>query len=147
MDACASTAITIGGPISHAVFNDMVQLIVRARLHVDWDGPLFEPSLLDIGVPLFLHAYDVAGGHFPELEEYCVDHDIAFARWSGASFGAFAAERVVFTGTGEPRSFTADEDNRILLLRDTAQLLGSYDAVLAYFDDADFIIPPLVIAG
>lgn len=56
-------------------------------------------------------------------------------------------ERVVFTGSGEPASFAADEDDHILIGRDTVDRLGSIEAIRAHFDAADFVAPPLIVAG
>ena len=57
------------------------------------------------------------------------------------------AERVVFTGTDEPAPFVADEDDHVLIGRDTIDRLGSIEAIRAYFDAADFVVPPLIVAG
>lgn len=53
----------------------------------------------------------------------------------------------MFTGTGEPKSYAADELDRILIDRATIRFLGSIEAVCGYFDAAEFTIPPLVVAA
>ena len=53
----------------------------------------------------------------------------------------------MFTGIGEPQGYAADEDDYILMGRCTAQRLGSYAAIIAHFDAADFAIPPLVVVA
>lgn len=142
-----SAAITLGGTVTATVFAGLLERIAEARLSTKWDGAPFEAAHLEPDEPIVLNAQDVAGGQFPELEAYCVENAIAFARWSGAYPGAFAAERVVFPGSGEPRSYTADEEDRILIARDTVEALGDFEAVLAYFDEADFAVPPLIVQG
>lgn len=52
----------------------------------------------------------------------------------------------MFTGDGEPVSYAAMEDF-VVIGRRTAEALGSYDAILANFDAADFNVPPLIIVG
>ena len=71
---------------------------------------------------------------------------VPFARWSGAYVGQWGAERVIFTGVDEPASFAADEDDHVLIGRDTVDRLGSIEAIRAHFDAADFVVPPLIVA-
>ncbi|MBR0552732.1 hypothetical protein [Stakelama marina] len=40
---------------------------------------------------------------------------------------------------------TADEQERAVIDRQTVEQCGRFDAVLAYFDAADFAVPPLRI--
>lgn len=65
-----------------------------------------------------------------------------FARWSGAYGGEWGAERVVFTGEDEPISYVADEEDRVMIDRDTVERLGSIEAMRAQFAAADFVVPP-----
>ena len=97
------------------------------------------------GEPLALMAHEVAWGRFEGLEAFCIAHGLFFARWSGAYACQWGAERTLFTGSGEPQSYAADEDDYILMGRCTAERLGSYAAIIAHFDAADFAVPPLVI--
>src|SRR3546814_18287648 len=90
-------------------------------------------------------AHEVACGRFEELEAFCVRNALPCSRWSGAYPGQWGAERVVFTGGGEPRSYAADEDDYILIGRCTAERLGGFAAIIAHFDAADFAVPPLVL--
>lgn len=142
-----SAAITLGGTVTTTVFAGLCERIAEAGLSTKWDGAPFESDHLEPDEPLVLYAHEVADGQFPELEAFCVENTIAFARWAGACTGAFAAERVVFPGAGEPRSYTADEDDHVLITRDTVEALASYEAVIAYFREADFTIPPLIVEG
>lgn len=54
-------------------------------------------------------------------------------------------ERVVYWGEGVPDSFIADESDRVLIDRGEVERRGSIEAILAYFDAAEFTIPPLEI--
>ena len=89
--------------------------------------------------------HEVAWGRFEQLEAFCVKNALPFSRWSGAYPSQWGAERVVFSGGGEPRSYAADEDDYILIGRCTAERLGSFAAIVAHFDAADFAVPPLVV--
>jgi hypothetical protein len=57
------------------------------------------------------------------------------------------AERVVFTGSGEPLCHAYYEDDRLTLDRETIERLGTLAGVLARFDAADFVVPPLRLTG
>jgi hypothetical protein len=59
--------------------------------------------------------------------------------------GQWGAERVVFTGDGEPSSYPADEDDHVMLAHEMAEKLGSIEAITGYFNAADVSIPPLEI--
>src|SRR3546814_13882239 len=88
-------------------------------------------------------AHEVAWGRLEALEAFCVTHGLPFARWSGAYAGQWGAERTVFTGSGEPQCYAADEDDYILIGGCTVERLGTMETVIAHFDAADFTIPPL----
>ena len=139
--------LTIGGTVTPAVYAELADIIAAEGLSTEWDGEPFSPDQRTEGEELRLFAHEVAWGRFEELEAWCVEHAIPFARWSGAYGGEWGAERVVFTGSGEPISYAADEDDRVVIHRDTAERLGSIEAILAHFDAADFRLPPLVVAA
>lgn len=77
------------------------------------------------------------------LEAFCVKHHLPFTRWSGGCAGAFDPERAIFQGTGTPRLLCATQDDYVMIGRHTAPALGSYAAIIALFDMADFAVPPL----
>jgi hypothetical protein len=139
-----SASIEIGGRISAEHFDALVDIAAGYALALKWGDEPFDGNGLTRGASLELFAYEVAGGQFDELEDFCVEHGLAFARWCDGYSGAWNAERVVFTGTGEPVAYAAMEDF-VVIGRQTAEALGSYDAIIANFDAADFKIPPLVI--
>ena len=142
-----SASIVLGGTISTVAFAELAKIIEQEGLSTEWDGEPFQPGDITQGQPLSLHAHEVAWGRFEALESWCVANAMPFTRWSGAYAGQWGAERVVFTGAGEPSSFAADEDDHVLIGRDTAERLGSIEAIRAHFDAADFVVPPLVIGG
>ena len=140
-----SASITIGGALPSALMPDLISLIEQQGLSTEWDGEAFTASDLTWNAALELMAHEVAWGRFEALEAFCVKNALPFSRWSGAYSGQWGAERVVYSGSGEPRSYAADEDDYILIGRCTAERLGSFAAIVAHFDAADFAVPPLVI--
>ena len=142
-----SASIQIGGALTAATFAELASIIADEGLSTEWDGETFEPEHRSIGEPLHLYAHEVAWGRFEALETWCVVQKLPFARWSGGYGGQWGPERVVFTGKGEPTSYAADEDDQIVIVRDTIERLGSVEVILAYFDAADMPVPPLVVEG
>ena len=49
------------------------------------------------------------------------------------------------SGQGSTRRFAANEEGRAVIDAAKVAELGSYDAILSYFNDADFTVPPLRI--
>lgn len=140
-----SASITLGGTLSSLAYEALTALIAAEALSTEWDGEPFEADHHVPGTALSLFAHEVANGRFEALEAWCAEHGIAFARWSGAYPSQWGAERVVFTGAGEPVSYPVDEDDYVVIGRAALEHLASFDAVLAYFDAADFVVPPLVV--
>lgn len=142
-----SVAVTVGGAVTAAQYRELTALIRLEGLSIEWDGELFEPEHRVDGEPLRLFAHEVAWGRVEQLETWCVTNLIPFARWSGGYPGSWGAERVVFAGAGSPASFIADEEDRILIDRETVERLGSIEALLGHLDAADIAIPPLIVDG
>lgn len=138
-----SATITLGGTLPAEQLPDLVATINGEGLSTEWGGEEVTLSQLATGGALTLMAHEVAGGQFDELEAFCLAEGLSFARWSGGYGGSWGAERVVFIGSGEPVSYTADEEDRILVDRGTVDRLGTIEAVLAHFDAAAFAVPPL----
>ena len=142
-----SASITLGGDAPASTYTELAEVIASEGLSTEWDGEPFTPDQRTEGEPLRLFAHEVAWGRFEELEAWCVEHRLPFARWTGAYGGQWGAERVVFTGMGEPISYASDEDDRVMIDRDTAKRLGSIDAIRAHFDAAEFVVPPPIVEG
>ena len=142
-----SASIALGGIIAAAQLDELTQRITDEGLSTEWDGEPFEASQLTPGEPLQLYAHEVAWGMFDELEAWCREQYVPYVRWSGGYGGEWAAERVVFDGSGDPRSYDADESDRIFVDCATVERLGSIETILAHFDSAEFALPPLVFRG
>ncbi|RVT92990.1 hypothetical protein [Sphingomonas crocodyli] len=144
----AAATIILGGTLSEAAYRTLVDVIVGEGLSTHWCGPLFDAHHRTVGQPLFLCDHDVPGAQFEELERWCITHNIPFVRWSSACAGGWEAGRVVFDpAVGQPRSYAADKDNRVLIDLQTVTRLGSYTAILDHFRRANFIVPPLIVEG
>ena len=142
-----SASITLGGTITATDYAELTKLIADEDLSVEWDGATFKPEDRVVGEPLSLCAHEVAWGCFEELEAWCVEKKLPFSRWSGACTGSFGPERVVFTGDGEPATYAVDEEDCVVIGRDSVNRLGSFEAIIEYFDEAEVTIPPLVVEG
>ena len=139
--------ISIGGTVPAAIYPDLVDHITAEALSLEWDGVPFEAGDRVEGVALKLHAHEVAGGQLEAMEAWLVDQDQPFVRRCGGYDSEWNPEIVVFTGSGDPVSYTADEQERVLVDRETVDRLGTIEAVRAYLDAADFTVPPLVVVG
>lgn len=140
-----AASIVIGGHVSSAVYAQLAHIAVSERLSTEWGGEPFEASHRPADGGLALYGEEVAWGRFDELEALCSDKLLPFVRWSGSASGSWGAERVVFTGEGEPRSFAVDDDDLLIIARDDVVELGSFEAIIAHFDGASFVVPPLVV--
>jgi hypothetical protein len=138
-------SIIVGGRVSTAIFDALVETIQFEGLAIEWDAEPFEASHCVPGEPLHLYAHEVAWGRFDGLERFCAEHHLPFVRWSGGYPGEWSAERIVFTGEGEPDSYMVDEGDRVVIDRPTVVELGSVEAALGYFEAADFKVPPLFV--
>lgn len=141
-----SVSFKLGGRLLAAAYEELAAVIVAEGLSTEWDGPAFEPSHRTEGEPLELFANEVAWGKVEALETFCADHGLPYHFWAGGFFSEWGAERIIYRGEGAPDSFMADESDRVLIDRGEVERRGSIEATLAYFDAADFAIPPLVIA-
>lgn len=79
-----SASITLGGTVPASTYAELADVIASEGLSTEWDGEPFEPGQRTEGEPLRLFAHEVAWGRFEELEAWCVEHRLPFARWSGA---------------------------------------------------------------
>lgn len=136
-----SARIRIGGTLPAARYAELAHQIAAYDLRTEWGGPHFDPQAIDASGALDLYAYDVSNGTFDDLEEFCVDHGLAFWRWSGGSAGAFDPEIVIFTGSGEPEDFTAAEDEYVVFDAQAIHALGSYKAIMAAIGRSRFDPP------
>jgi hypothetical protein len=142
-----SASIIIGGTVSASAFAELVEIIAAEGLAIEWDGEPFEPRHRSVGQPLSLYAHEVAGGCFDELEAWCSTQELPFVRWSGGYSGQWGPERVVHTGRTTPISYAVTDDDEVVISREVVDALGIYEAVIAHFEAADFVVPPLIVEG
>lgn len=142
-----SASITIGGAVPADQLVAFAEAIQNEGLFTEWGGEPFDLRELPTDGPLSLMAHEVAWGRFEELEAFCIEHGLPFARWSGGYGCEWGPERLVFSGSGEPQSYDADENDRIVISRDVVDRLGILEAIVAHFEAADIPIPPLVVAS
>ncbi|WP_231736184.1 hypothetical protein [Sphingopyxis sp. HIX] len=147
MADCVSISITIGGRVGAEAFGALVEIINSERLSIEWEGPTFHAGHRIVGEPLSLYAHNVPWGRAESLEALCVEQGLPFVRWSGGYPGEWSAERVIFRGSGEADSYMCDENDRIMIDQHVVKERGSIEAILTYFEEADFEIPPLVVDG
>lgn len=140
VDRVAAT-ITIGGALPFYLLDAFVGLVEDEALAPEWDGEPFTVADLPADGPLMLMASEVAWGEFRELESFCVEHRLPFARWHQSNCGSWGAERAVFTGAGEVRTYAATDDDTVMIDRETVTGLGSVKAILDYLDTADSVPP------
>jgi hypothetical protein len=137
----ASVAIRIGGSLSPDLLPGFCAAVENDGAFTDWEGTAFDPNVLDTSVLLYLDDHEVAWGRFV-LCRSCPD----LRPWAGGAPGAFGPERVVFDGA-TVRSFSASDDDEILISAETVRGLGSYAAVLSHLAAAELEIPPFRICG
>jgi hypothetical protein len=142
-----SASIVLGGTLDIAAFAELAQIISNEGLSLEWDGEPFEPQHRTIGQSLGLYAHEVSWGRFSELEDWCITCQLPFVRWSGGYAGQWGPERVVATGDGTLTSYAVTESDEVVIGRAAIVKLGSFEAVLAHFDAAEFIVPPLIVEG
>ena len=138
-------SIEIGGRLPAQLLARFVEIVQDADLGTDWEGQRFEVADLPDSAPLRLRALEVPHGRFERLEAFCYAIGLPFVRWSSGCSCVHGAWRVVFTGSGEPETYPCDESDYVLIGRDHAVRLGAMAALIAYFDRADFTVPPLVV--
>lgn len=139
-----AASIVIGGSLSQADYAALVRIASSDRLSTEWGGERFEAHHLPADGGLALYGNEIAWGRFDQLETFCRNRHLPFVRWSGSS-GGWGAERVVFIGKGDPTSFAVDDDDQLVIARDDAEKLGSFEAIMAHFAAAEFVVPPFVV--
>lgn len=144
--------ITIGGTLPASAVPALIEAIQAEGLSTQYDGTPFEPDELVNGEALTLCAYEVPWGVFRDLELFCRNHRLAYSRWFGACSGAWGAGRSIYRGTHETREgeegvddYDASDDDQTLLGEQLARHLGSYEAIMAHFERANFTVPPVEI--
>jgi hypothetical protein len=140
-----SATTCIGGTLRRSMLDAVLDNIAPERLSTQWDGPVVRETDLPADAPLWLMAHEVAWGEFEALQQFCADQGLAYVQWSDGCGGQWGAQRMVFTGAGEPVTYCADSDDRLLIDLDTIERLGGLEAVRRHFAAAAFAGPPLQI--
>lgn len=139
-----SVAIKLGGMLPRAILASLEAAITNDGASIDWERTEFSVSDLPVDEPLSLMANEVAWGRFGEIEQFCCDNGLVFARWAGGCAGSFGPERVVFDGVNET-TFAVTDDDEVMISRDDVRRLATMEAIETHFAEADLTVPPLVI--
>ena len=155
-----SVTITLGGTIAPTLVDQLIAAINSEGLTLEYEGgePIGPQDLIN-GQPLTLCAHEVAWGTLNLVEDFCREHCLPYCR-SYASFpGGWSGGRSIYRGVDMVTALHVDSENtphvvseyiasdndEIMIDAETAERLGSYDAIMDYFADADFTVPPLEI--
>jgi len=141
----ATASILIGGTIRLSDIPGLIAAIASDGGRADWEGEELDISSIREGETLEACAHDVCGGMFEWTEEFCEDRGLAYVRNSGSCSGVFGPERVVFTGMGAAMQFDMTESEEIVLARSMISELGAMETVDAWFEKAEFVVPPFTI--
>ena len=143
----ASVSIAIGGALSDSSLDELISLAQAEFLSIEWGGAPFDRDQLPKDGPLCLYGHEIPNGELGDVEDFCCSNDLPFVRWSGGASGVFSPEIVLWTGEGPRQSFTADEDENIVLNANEARELGSYEAILQHFADGEYEPPPFRVSA
>ena len=142
-----SASISIGGKLPLTLREEFLALVEAEGLCMDSDETEFTTDRIEPGKPLDLMAHEVPWGRFDALEQFCVNHGLAYQRHSSACPGSFGAERTVFDGRQGPLHYDTNDDDVVMIAQETVAQLGSMEAITAYFAGAAIMIPPLVLSS
>lgn len=138
-----NSSIRLGRTLAQDLLTKFIAIIVDEGLSTDWDAVGFDEDDIPENEPLELVARDAAWGRFAQLEAFCVAQGLPFARWCEGFTGSWEAERVVFDGTGEPRSYLVTSSDALVLPLPEIRSLGTLEAIEGHFRAANVTIPPL----
>ena len=139
-----SVTIRIGGRLPRELLVQLVDAIDAEGL-TDPLGDIFDPSAIDGAQPLELTANEVAWGRLDILEAFCLDHALPFERWCASYPGGWEAERLVFDGASETRSYTATDNDLIVVTEADLRSFASIEAVRCYVASASIPLAPLTL--
>jgi hypothetical protein len=134
-----NASIRFGGKLSVDKAPELVELLQEKGLDPDWGhrGPV---ELEDLHLNNFFASNEVNYGNLDELREFAAEHGLWYIYECDAG-PEWDSETVIYDPTtGKERDFVGNQQVAITL--GTVKELGSYEAVLAYFDTN---IPPFEI--
>lgn len=140
-----SATIEIGGLLPADLIDAFVAIVQAEGLSTEWEGAPIQRSDVRDGPFLRLMDHEVALGEFEYLERFCHEHGLPYARWCDGYGGEWGPQRVVYTGTGDAVTYSATEDDQIVVDQEVIAELGSMAAIDAYFAAANFPVPALRI--
>ncbi|RIA46223.1 hypothetical protein DFR49_0756 [Hephaestia caeni] len=145
-EACAAT-IRIGGILPCHLFPAFLTAVEADRARLDYDGEWFSEATLPENEPLDLFAREAIGGRFANLETFCIAHKLPFIRWCEARTSDWDAERVAYSGEGEPLHFLATDGNEVAITASDIERFGTIDALREFLASATPDLPPFQIAS
>lgn len=135
--------ITIGGQIPLACIPALLRMIALDHaLTLYSDEPVDEDHFM-IGNVLELSIAQAVGGSAENTEDFCMNHGISFVRNSDGYPGSYDAQRLLFSGNGNPLYYTLSDDGEVVLNPLEFRALGSYEAVEAWFHAAEWTPDPI----
>jgi hypothetical protein len=141
----ASGSIYIGGSLPRWKLPDLLHAISLEGAWTDFDEAPFEEKDFEPGRPLHVVRHELAWGVFETLEAFCQEQGLSYIRWSEACPGAFGAERVVYAGEDEPKSFDVNEEGDLIMTLHAIRRLVTLDAIEAHFELAARAPEPLIL--
>lgn len=135
--------ISIGGKIPIASIPDLIAMIALDHaLTLGSEEPVDESHFVT-GQLLELAIVEAAGGLAENIEDFCVQHRIAFVRNSDGCRASYGAHRVVFDGCDSPRTYSLSDPDQVMLSHSLFVSLGTFEAVGAWFEEAAWTPDPI----
>jgi hypothetical protein len=138
-----SASFTIGGTIPRSLIPQLIELATEEGLGVDWDGPTPTADDFVTGPALFLAAYEVNGGSFEDIEEFCRANKIPFSNGYEGYCGEWGEGINAFDGVAYIQTETSA--GKPVMTRNEAIYFVDKQAILDEFDRRDFKVPDMVI--
>lgn len=145
-DTCAAS-IRVGGPLPHGLFPAFLTAVEADRARLDYGGDWFSEEQLPDNEPLKLFSREAIGGSFENLEAFCVAHRLPFIRWCEARTGDWDAERVAYSGEGEPLHFLATDGEEVAMTAAEIERFKTIDALREFLKSATPELPPFQVVA
>lgn len=140
MGEYVNASIRFGGKLPAEKAPELIELLNEKRLSPDWGGSPVE--LEELRTESFFGGNDVNYGNLDELCSFAAENGLYYEYACDAG-PEWDSQRIFYNPeTGESREFIGENTEAITLTQ--IKQLGSYEAVLAYFDT---VLPPFEIVG
>lgn len=143
-DTCAAN-IRIGGQLWQHLYAAFLTAVEADRARLDYGGEWFSEERLPDNEPLQLFGREAIGGSFENVEAFCVVHRLPFIRWCEARAGDWDAERVAYSGEGEPLHFLATDGEEVAITASDIERFETIETLRAFLKSASPILPPFRI--